>query len=166
MLTVIGTEYNAAHDAMEIYVSGCTRDCPGCHNPEAREFGKGKSTRVWLQESRYKFLTGTFRRVWILGGDLLCQPEHEAREFMFSLRKAAPDMEFWLWTGAERLADVPDSLLRLFDVVKTGAYIKELSSWRVEYKGGSQGLVLASANQRLHDLREMDKEEGGEETLC
>lgn len=166
MLTIIGTEYNAAHDAMEIYVSGCTRACPGCHNPEAQEFGKGKSSRLWLSENRYKFLTGTFRRVWILGGDLLCQPEHEAREFMYDLRKVAPSMEFWLWTGAERLADVPVILLQFFDIIKTGAYKKDLPVRSVEYKDGAQSLVLATANQCLHDLRSMASTAGGEETLC
>ena len=30
MLTIIGSQLNPAHDALEIYVSGCRRGCPGC----------------------------------------------------------------------------------------------------------------------------------------
>ena len=48
MLTIIGSQLNPAHDALEIYVSGCRRGCPGCHNPEAQAFGKGKSARLWM----------------------------------------------------------------------------------------------------------------------
>ena len=63
MLTIIGSQLNPAHDALEIYVSGCRRGCPGCHNPEAQAFGKGKSAWLWMKENRYKFATGTFSRV-------------------------------------------------------------------------------------------------------
>ena len=82
MLTIIGSQLNPAHDALEIYVSGCRRGCPGCHNPEAQAFGKGKSAWLWMKENRYKFATGTFSRVWLLGGDLMDQAPHEAHEFI------------------------------------------------------------------------------------
>ena len=83
-----------------VFVQGCPHNCPGCHNPEAQAFGKGKSARLWMNESRYKFATGTFSRVWLLGGDLMDQAPHEAHEFIRDLRKAMkPGMELWLWTA-------------------------------------------------------------------
>ena len=33
MIRIIGSEINLRHSALEVYVSGCIRDCPGCHNP-------------------------------------------------------------------------------------------------------------------------------------
>ena len=135
MLTIIGSQLNPAHDALEIYVSGCRRNCPGCHNPEAQAFGKGKSARLWMNESRYKFATGTFSRVWLLGGDLMDQAPHEAHEFIRDLRKAMkPGMELWLWTG-HGLDDIPLRLRYEFDWIKTGDYREDLPSIGVAYDG-------------------------------
>ena len=154
MLTIMGSEYNADRDALEIYVSGCNRDCPGCHNPEGHAFGKGKSWRLWLKENTWKIKTGTFNRVWILGGDLVGQPVPEAVEFLSSLRRAMPEhMECWLWTGAEVLDAVPDAYLEFFDIVKTGSYKKHLPIVEADvYGDGSEFIVLASNNQRFHYL--------------
>ena len=155
MLTIIGSEFNPTHNAFEIYVSGCKRHCPGCHNPEAQAFGKGKSARLWMNESRYKFATGTFSRVWMLGGDLMDQAPHEAHEFIRDLRKAMkPGVELWLWTGHE-FDEVPLRILGEFDVVKTGAYREDLPGHTVAYDGHDgepRPLVLASNNQQLHRI--------------
>ena len=154
MLTIIGSEFNPTHNAFEIYVSGCKRHCPGCHNPEAQAFGKGKSARLWMNENRYKFMTGTFSRVWILGGDLMDQAPYEAHEFIRDLRKAMkPGVELWLWTGHE--FEVPLRILGEFDVVKTGAYREDLPGHTVAYDGHDgepRPLVLASNNQQLHRI--------------
>lgn len=155
MITVIGSELNPAHDALEIYVSGCKRGCPGCHNPEAQAFGKGKSARLWIKENRYKFSTGTFTRVWLLGGDLMDQPPHEAREFVRDIRKALrPGMELWLWTG-HGLDDVPLRLRSEFDWIKAGDYREGLPAVAVAYEGPDgepRRLTLASENQQLHRI--------------
>ena len=155
MLTIIGSQLNPAHDALEIYVSGCRRHCPGCHNPEAQAFGKGKSARLWMKENRYKFTTGTFSRVWLLGGDLMDQAPHEAHEFIRDIRKAMkPGVELWLWTGHE-FDEVPLRILGEFDVVKTGAYREDLPGHTVAYDGHDgepRPLVLASNNQQLHRI--------------
>ena len=140
-----------------IYFAGCAHRCPGCHNPEAQAFGKGKSARLWMNESRYKFATGTFSRVWLLGGDLMDQAPHEAHEFIRDLRKAMkPGMELWLWTGHE-LDDIPLRLRYEFDWIKTGDYREDLPSIGVAYDGHDgkpRPLVLASSNQQLHRITE------------
>ena len=91
MIHIIGSEPNLAHAALEIYVSGCTRACPGCHNPEAQGYGKGLKWPRWLAQNAWKIRQGLdeklFRRLWILGGDPLCQPEHEIVELLHSLRR-------------------------------------------------------------------------------
>ena len=158
MLTIIGSELNLTHNALEIYVSGCRRNCPGCHNPEAQAFGRGKSARLWLATNRFKFSSTTFARVWILGGDLLEQPLHEAVEFVAALRHAMPsDKALWLWTGAEGLDDVPRDLLPFFDLIKTGNYQQERPPVTVSHMGHDGQpvtLTLASDNQCLHHLPE------------
>ena len=149
MIRIIGSEINLRHRALEVYVSGCIRDCPGCHNPEAQAFGNGMRWDKWLTANRYKLATGTFRNVWILGGYLLCQPEPaEVEEFLRSLRHIMPEeMDLWLWTGADR-ESVPSSVLRHIDWLKTGPYVRDLPEKSVALPDGTD-LALASENQEL-----------------
>ena len=75
-----------------------------------------------MKENRYKFATGTFSRVWLLGGDLMDQAPHEAHEFIRDLRKAMkPGMELWLWTG-HGLDDIPLRIRYDFACINTGDY--------------------------------------------
>ena len=154
MLTIMGSEYNADRNALEIYISGCKRACPGCHNPEGHTFGKGKSWRLWLKENTWKIKTGAFDRIWILGGDLVGQPVPDAVEFLSGLRRAMPDsMELWLWTGAEELEGVPAAYLPYCDIIKTGSYKQHLPPAEADvYGDGAERITLASNNQRFHNL--------------
>lgn len=160
MIHIIGSEPNLVHAALEIYVSGCTRACPGCHNPEAQGYGKGLKWPRWLAQNAWKIRQGLdeklFRRLWILGGDPLCQPEHEIVELLHSLRRiGGKGMELWLWTGAETLSDVPGSIRSLADFIKTGAYRRELPVREVDiYGDGREFLTLATDNQRLWRVEE------------
>lgn len=148
MMTIAGTVFNARHQALEIYVSGCLRGCPGCHNQELSVFGKGKSWRLWLKENRYKLTTpaSLVDRVWIMGGDLLDQPPTDALEFVRDLRAALrEDKELWLWTG-HALSDVSEQLRAYLDWIKAGEYHKDLPSCTYT----DLALTLASNNQELY----------------
>lgn len=155
MLRILGTEYNPAHQAFEVYVAGCTRNCQGCHNPESHAFGKGRRWPEWLRDNRFKLGTRAFKHVWVLGGDLLCQPEPvDALEFIKALRRAMPEsMQLWLWTGAS-LEDVPPEFLGWPDYVKTGIYQREKAGILMEYEEDAPLLLLASDNQQLWRKRE------------
>ena len=160
MIHIIGSELSTAHAALEIYVSGCTRACPGCHNPEAQHYGRGLKWPRWLAQNTWKIRNGLddalFHRLWIMGGDLLCQPEHEAVELLHSLRRVGgKSMELWLWTGAEALKDVPKSLAAEVDFIKTGAYRRGLPVQEADiYNDGREHLTLATSNQRLWKVEE------------
>lgn len=160
MIHIIGSELNPTHGALEIFISGCDRACPGCHNPEAQQYGRGLKWPRWLAQNAWKIRqgpeSGLFHRLWIVGGDLLCQPEHEAVELLHSLRRVGGKrMELWLWTGAETLSDVPPALRPLTDFIKTGAYCRDLPVQEVDiYNDGREHLTLATGNQRLWKIEE------------
>jgi organic radical activating enzyme len=122
-MNIAGTIKDAinAYDAIayEIYVSGCTRNCKGCHSPELQDFSYGEKldTRK-LMDNMHKE-EGWFDIISIIGGDLLCQDEYEAIEFVLDLKLEFPNKKFWLFTGAD---EVPLLWLHLFDVVKYGRY--------------------------------------------
>lgn len=152
MLRVAATEYNADRQCLEVYVLGCNRFCPGCHNAELWPFGgKGRRWPEWLRRNRYKLQTDPIREVWILGGDLLCQHDQcDMNEFVRSIHNAKPvGSELWLWTGGE-IQDVPNAMLACFDYVKTGSYMKDLPSREVWVSDTCLAPVtLASSNQNI-----------------
>jgi len=112
--------------AFEIYVSGCTRKCNGCHNPELECFDFGLDTTI--EEYITKILlprADFYDIIAVTGGDLLCQNTDEAEHLAKMLRQYFPDKELWLFTGEEDIVDVPQWAKNIFDVIKTGKYDKE-----------------------------------------
>ena len=109
--------------AFEIYVSGCTSNCKGCHNPELQNFSFGREYRVdkllmKLEESR-----GWFDIIAWLGGDLLDQPD--AEEYARLVKNMHQNTPMYLFTGKE-YKDIPKWCFELFDWIKFGPYIEEL----------------------------------------
>lgn len=125
--------------AVEIYVSGCTRNCKGCHNPQMQSFDYGEPLNYLALTRELRDHKEWFDIIAILGGDLLCQDYDAAISVVCSLKIAFPQKKLWLFTGAE-LFDVPPWALHYFDVIKTGKYIEALR----------QPTGLASSNQRIH----------------
>jgi anaerobic ribonucleoside-triphosphate reductase activating protein len=126
----------------ELYISGCSRNCPGCQNPYLSSFTYGEQLNLeklidYLEERK-----NLFSIISITGGDILCQPELEAMQFCSTLKLCFPDKLFWLFTGAE-FEEIPKWYLKIFDVIKTGPYKEELktdtfpasSNQKVLYKG-------------------------------
>ena len=149
---IAGMELNLTHKALEIFVSGCTRNCAGCHNPELQKYGVGKKWQRWLRENTSKLnyeWSMLVDKLWIVGGDILCQPPEDAREFLMALRKAAPSMDICVWTGA-RYSEIPDFVFKFADVVKVGEYIDGTESIIASYPlidDSHIPVTLASANQ-------------------
>jgi anaerobic ribonucleoside-triphosphate reductase activating protein len=112
--------------AYEIYVSGCTRNCPECHGKELQDFKYGKPLDISKLIKDMKVQKQWFDIIGILGGDLLCQNTMEAIRLVAMLKAQFPRKKMYLFTGAE-LADVPLWAREFFDVIKVGPYVIELA---------------------------------------
>jgi anaerobic ribonucleoside-triphosphate reductase activating protein len=124
--------------AVEIYISGCNHKCYGCHNPEMQNFDYGNPIEL-IPIKEFLYLSKEwFDIIAILGGDLMCQPEHEAKNFIVMLKSNFKDKKLWLFTGKEK-EEISQWCFEYFDVIKTGKYIQELK----------QDGKLASSNQKL-----------------
>ena len=149
-MRIAGMELNPEHQALEIFVSGCLRNCKGCHNPELQSFGNGKKWQRWMRDNEGKLKDGWHTladKLWIVGGDLLCQPLHEAVEFLKALRRIG-HYTIWVWTGEDSLERIDQSIRENCDYIKYGHYDHVLLPIEIDY-GGPQLLRLASNNQRL-----------------
>jgi anaerobic ribonucleoside-triphosphate reductase activating protein len=111
--------------AIEIYIAGCDRGCPGCCNPELQDFNHGSPIVIKEIIDYLKERESLFEVISIVGGDLLCQPAREARQFIDALKQAFPNKVLWLFTGAE-MKDMLPWVYWKFDYIKYGPYKQEL----------------------------------------
>jgi organic radical activating enzyme len=85
--------------------------------------------------------------VVILGGEPL-EHSQEVCVFVNRLKSVVPNLTFWLFTSYE-LDEVIEHVKQRFDYIKTGKYIRELTTDNnVQY-----GYNLATSNQKIHYLR-------------
>ena len=122
----------------EIHLSGCTRNCKGCHNKELQSFQFGTDIDLNKYLKKLRKRTKFYDAICIMGGDLLCQDFEDAQGFAIMLRTAFPKKELWLFTG-EEIHLVPKWAKEIFDYIKTGPYIEN------QAKEG----FPASSNQKL-----------------
>lgn len=126
--------------AFEIYISGCNRTCPGCHNARLADFEYGEQLNIdeFIKQVMIP-RCNMFDIISITGGDLLCQPEQEAIKLTFALKTIFPEKDMWLFTGEDTLENIPKWCQISFDVIKLGHYDKNQAT----------GTFPASANQKL-----------------
>jgi len=131
---------------LAVYVQGCSRHCPGCHNPESQPVDGGELTSVdelLAKVSANPLLTG----VTLTGGE----PFEQAAALLPFVRRLhvdKPGLNVWAYSGylfEELAAGQPSpeakELLELVDVLVDGPFVEALRSLELHWRG--------SANQRL-----------------
>ena len=131
-----------------LFVQGCPRDCPGCHNPQTHPFGTGTPMRV--SELAERILSNPLTTgVTFSGGEPLCQAEPLAL-LAERLRTARPTLDIAIYTGytfEELLAESDPARLRLLrsaDILVDGPFVQSLADRLLPFRG--------SSNQRILDL--------------
>lgn len=156
-VNIASATVNPRHRAYELYVAGCTRGCPGCHNPELHPFTPrgAREWAVWWRRHSHEFREPSplFDKIWILGGDLLCQEAWAVSDMLRTLKETG--LPLWLWTGAEREEverKAAEYGLDAFAFIKTGPYQQDLPGVIQCWSDGREDeghFRLASDNQRL-----------------
>ena len=134
--------------SVTLFCSGCTHNCPGCHNPGTQSFNAGKHfTEETIQLILDLCKPDYISHLALTGGDP-CHPNNwpTIKELAKEFKKAYPQKTIWLWTGyllEEVFEDLIDSEI---DVIVDGRFVEELKDLRLKYRG--------SSNQRVIDLKE------------
>ena len=123
-----------------VFLQGCLRHCPGCHNMGTWNTSGGYEIALSDLVSIIDQET-PMRRITISGGEPLLQPEG-LLELAHCLREKGYDIA--VYTG-NSLADVPNALLDTIDYIKVGDYQREAHSSITPYVG--------STNQEFIKLR-------------
>ena len=146
-MKIAGTQFDANTSTLEIYVSGCSRACPGCHNPELQDFKIGMPYREYMPRLTYQLSRPFVSNISIMGGEPLEQGRVNLEDFIIRLRSYDKyyKRNIGIFTGFD-FKDVPAWVLQYIDFIKCGAYDENLLSDNYI----SNGIKLASTNQRIY----------------
>ncbi|MFZ7103210.1 MAG: anaerobic ribonucleoside-triphosphate reductase activating protein [Peptococcaceae bacterium] len=127
-----------------VFLQGCPRVCPGCHNPSllSKEGGKAITERE-LAKKILKLFTPRHAGLTFSGGDPLLQPA-ELENVIAFIRKRKPEINIWVYTGYlfEEVRDLP--VLQDIDVLVDGPFILKQKDISLVFRG--------SRNQRIIDV--------------
>lgn len=147
-MKIASTQYTLKTKSFEIYLSGCSGSpkCFGCYSPELWDFNVGQDvSSEFIGKSIEKILrfSSIIDNIFILGGDPLDQPPEEIISLAKNLLPL--DKKMWLFTRKE-IEEIPVEIKNIFDYIKTGRHIPELTS-----ENNIQcGIKLATSNQKIH----------------
>lgn len=147
-MNIAATQYSLPTRSFEIYLSGCKPPyCEGCHNPELWDFEVGEplDNKLIAILGRIQRDKSMISQIWILGGEPLGQPEHDLEFLLMAL--APIGLPICLFTKYS-IQEVPEDVLCLVDIVKTGRYDKNnpLSNF------SEKGIPLTSVNQQVYQF--------------
>lgn len=134
---------------VSLFVSGCRRQCNGCHNPESWNFNYGEDftddTLAHLLELLApSYVTG----LSILGGEPF-EPENvkAVTTIVHAVRSHfGDDKDIWIYSGYEfwEISHY-ESLLECCDYLVDGAFDADLKDLDIQFRG--------SSNQHIIDLK-------------
>ena len=136
---------------VSLFVSGCSRQCPGCFNSEAWDPNFGKEFTKETIEEILNSIDDKCEGLSLLGGDPLedCNLNGVYDLILAFRNKFGYDKTIWLWTGydAEFLVNDPlrARIVNAIDVLVDGPFIEEKKDLSLAFRG--------SSNQRIIDIR-------------
>lgn len=131
-----------------LWVSGCTHQCPNCHNPITWDLCGGLPFDQEAKEELFEALSKDhISGLTLSGGDPLHPANRsEIGELIREVKERFPKKNIWLYTGFtwEEIREIP--FLSLVDVVVDGRFMEDLKDPMLHWRG--------SSNQRIIDVRQ------------
>ena len=139
-----------------LFLSGCTHNCPGCHNKEMQSFTYGEAISITDILLRISKNIDLIDGITISGGEPL-----EQAEPLYLLLEAiqAMGLSVWVYTGYlyETLINDPikSKLLPLIDVLVDGPYIASYADSNLRYRGSSNQRLIKLKDGQIDELLDM-----------
>lgn len=138
---------------VSLFVSGCSRKCLGCFNPEAQDPAFGKLFDAEAKQKIFKELENSWcKGLSLLGGEPMSKLSDNRKQIIAFAREVKlkfPNKDIWMWSGYkfEELAgdETSREILDLVDVLVDGPFVEELKDLSLVWKG--------SSNQRVIDVK-------------
>jgi len=160
---ISGIDYESTADGPGIraalYLSGCTHNCPGCHNPQTHNPNAGTMidevliNNIGNKIRNRKYING----ITLTGGDPLYNVENTAN-LIYSLRNRLgerwSELTVWLYTGYTwqqlmqqyKTDEHLQKLLLMIDVIVDGPFIQDCADKRLAFRGSSNQCMIDVQN--------------------
>ena len=139
---------------VSLFVSGCTRRCPGCFNEEAQDFAYGRPfTRAEEDKLTAALAPAHIKGLSLLGGEPF-EPDNQRAllPLLRRVRAAYPDKEVWcytgctleteLWKDSRARCECTDEMLSLIGVLVDGPFVEEQKDLSLRFRGSSNQRIL------------------------
>lgn len=127
-----------------IWISGCSKRCPGCHNPETWDKNLGKEVTEETIEELSKILEKPYiKGLTLSGGNPTDAPEEELVWLLSEIKTRFPKKDIWLYSGdtMEEIRANKPRILDYIDVLVDGSFLIEERDITLPFRG--------SRNQRI-----------------
>ena len=127
---------------LAVFAQGCSRNCPGCHNPQTHDYNGGYYMDVddIIAMARKNPL---LRGITITGGEPLDQASEAA---LLAYAAQAEGLDVWVYTGYswdEVMAmDEGKQLLYCTDVIVTEPFVEDRKSLGLKWRGSTNQHVI------------------------
>ena len=132
---------------VSLFVSGCSRNCPGCFNPQTHDpcFGQKfteESKKLIFNELDKDIITG----LSLLGGDPMYPSNRkEIIDLCKEIKEKYPNKTIWMWTGylfSELLNESTcKDIFKYVDVIIDGPFKQELKDPDLKWMGSSNQVL-------------------------
>lgn len=153
-MNICGINYESFADGegirAAIFVSGCSKKCPECHNAEAQNKNLGSKldkelfNQICSEIRKRPFLSG----ITLTGGDPFESYNiGESAKLIHDLKIEFPQLSIWVYTG-ELFEDIKETnyyALCNIDVLVDGRFVLSKKDRTLQFKG--------SSNQRVIDIQ-------------
>ena len=149
-MNVAGIKYNDIADGLgvrtTVFVSGCSRHCKGCHNPEAWDSHFGKPFTEGMQHE----VIESIKPYWIQGLTICGGEPFENEEglipFLKRVRAECPDKDIWIYTGFTLEELEGREMLKCADVLVDGPFILGQKDAGLAFRGSRNQRIIRLVN--------------------
>ena len=150
-MNIAEIKYNDIADGLgvrtTVFVSGCSRCCKGCHNPEAWSFDYGVPFTDGLQQK----IIDSIKPYWIQGlticGGEPFENEDGLIPFLERVRIECPDKDIWIYSGYTYEEVKGRELLHYCDVLVDGVFIEDLKDAGLAFRGSRNQRIIPIENE-------------------
>ena len=138
---------------LSVFVSGCTRRCPGCFNKEAWDFDYGTPIDgVMAEDIIAEASKPQYDGITIVGGEPFeMKNQPDVCRLIKALHWKAPQKSVWIYTGygfSDLLpggmahGEYTDAILEETDVIVDGPFVEEMKDPSLPFRGSRNQWII------------------------
>ena len=135
---------------VSLFVTGCSRNCPGCFNKQAQDPNFGKIFDEKAKEKIFAELDQEWcKGLSLLGGEPMSKLSNNRQQIIAlcqEVKEKYPNKDIWMWSGytMEELQSYPDTkdIFKYIDVLVDGPFVLEKKDLSIPFRGSSNQRIL------------------------